>query len=400
MIPDIPRLISLPKKHSFFLFGPRQVGKTTLLKKSFDSKTTLVYDLLDQDTFLKLNRSNKTLREEVQYRNPKITHVIIDEVQKLPDLLDEVHYILEKIDNPPYFILTGSSARKLKQSNANMLGGRAWNCSLYPLTYQEINMWHPEKFSLLKACEIGTLPSVYLEETREDAKRTLRSYTEIYLEQEIKAEALVRNLPAFVDFLKFVAKENGQIVNYSNIAGDIGLDSTTVKDYYQILVDTLIGFYLRPIAGSDRKTLAKSPKFYFFDMGVKRALARELDLELVYSTKEFGNCLEHFLIKEIIDLAKYFEKDYEFFFYRTKDKIEVDLIVEVSNGKIYAIEIKGTNLIKTKHLNGLKSFSKIYPEAELICASLVENRIKKDKVLICPWQEVFEILGLTKYAKI
>lgn len=391
---NIPRLIKLPQKHSFFLFGPRQVGKTTLLEASFDLKTTLIYDLLDQDTFLKLNRSNKTLREEVKYRNPQITHVIIDEVQKLPDLLDEVHYILEKIDRAPYFVLTGSSARKLKQSNANMLGGRAWNCSLYPLTYNEINAWNPDKFSLRKACEIGTIPSVYLEENRADAKRTLRSYTETYLEQEIKAEALVRNLPAFVDFLKFAAKENGHIVNYSNIAGDIGMDSTTVKGYYQILVDTLLGFYLRPMLGSDRKALAKSPKFYFFDTGVQRTLARELDSELVYGTTEFGNVFEHFLIKEIIDLAKYLEKDYEFCFYRTKDKVEVDLIVTAPGEKIFAIEIKGTSKIKSKHLSGLKSFSKLYPDAELICASLVENRTRNGNVLVCPWQEVFEILGL------
>lgn len=392
---DIPRLIKLPRKHSFFLFGPRQVGKTTLIEESFDSTKTLSYDLLDHETFLKLSRSNRVLREEVKHRSSKITHVIIDEIQKIPELLDEVHYILEKLENPPYFVLTGSSARKLRQMNANMLGGRAWNYTLYPLSFCEIQSWDKNQFSLLKACEIGTLPVVYLEEERADAIRTLYSYAETYLEQEIKAEALVRNLPAFVDFLKLVASENGLIVNYTNLSADLGVSAITVKDYYQILVDTLIGFYLRPISSSNRKTLAKSPKFYFFDMGVQRALARELDSALIIPSEDFGRVFEHFVIRELIALTKYNERNYEFFFYRTKDKVEVDLIVKTSK-EIFAIEIKGTRNIKAKHLSGLRSFAKLYPKAQLVCASLVDNRVKKDDILICPWQELFDILELKK----
>ncbi len=392
----ITRVVKLPLKHNFFLFGPRQVGKTTLLNQSFDTNTTLIYDLLDQEDFLRLARNNRQLREEVRNRNQKVTHIIIDEVQKLPDLLDEIHYILEKVENPPYFILTGSSARKLKRSNANMLGGRAWNFSLYPLTYRELatSKIPNAKFSLLKACELGTLPPVYLSEEKESAKRTLRSYTQIYLEQEIKSEALVRNLPAFIDFLKLAATANGELVNHSNIAGDIGVSSSTVKDYYQILVDTLIGFYLRPFTSSKRKTLVKSPKFYFFDTGIQRALTRELDQNLEYGTAEFGRVFEHFLLKEIINLSTYLEKDYEFFFYRTRDGVEVDLIIKCPNKEIIAIEIKGTNQIKPKHLHGLISFSELYPQTKLICASLVEKRTVMKDILVCPWQEVFEELQL------
>jgi uncharacterized protein len=392
MAQNIPRLVRLPKNHSFFLFGPRQVGKTTLLRQNFDEESTLLYDLLDQDTFLKLNRNNKILREEIKHRNPQIKHVIIDEVQKLPDLLDEVHYILEKIEKPPHFILTGSSARKLRRNNANMLGGRAWNFSLYPLLYQEISKWDFNKFSLLKACEHGTLPAVYLSETKDDAKRTLKSYAQVYLEQEIKSEALVRNLPSFVDFLKLAAKESGEIINYSNIASDVGVNSNTVKDYYQILVDTLLGFYLRPFISSERKTLAKSPKFYFFDTGVKRALAREIDLDLDYKQEALGKNFENFLINQIINWTKYLEKDYDFFFYRTKDKVEVDLIIIRPDSKCFAIEIKATKNLKPKHLSSLRSFAKINPNATLICASLVENRRREGNVLICPWEEIFEII--------
>ena len=401
---NIGRILKLPLKHSFFLFGPRQVGKTTLIKNSFGLDSCLIYDLLIPEELRRLKMNPGRLRDEIIYRDSKYTHVFIDEVQKLPEILDEIHYLLENMKKPPAFIVSGSSARKLKRSNANMLGGRAFSFSLFGLTHLEL--MQSSKFSLYRSLEFGSLPAIYLlsmgdgtvaeigvRQQCQDAILALRSYVNTYIKEEIQMEALVRNLDTFTEFLKLAADENTNVLNYSNIASDIGVSSATVKEYYQILEDTLLGFYLRPYSSRLRKKLSKHPKFYFFDTGVTRALQQKLSLELTPKTKEFGKAFEHFIIKEFIYTANYLNPDYKFSYYRTENNAEVDLIIEAPTGKVFAVEIKASDTPKNSELKGLKSFKTLVPKTSLICASLAEKRYKLDEdIWVYPWAEVFDVV--------
>ncbi|MBT6844067.1 MAG: ATP-binding protein [Candidatus Melainabacteria bacterium] len=384
------RLVKLPENKSFFLFGPRQVGKTTVLGEFFDDKNTLVYNLLDPDTFNALNLSPSNFKNEITSRKKNVSHVIVDEIQKLPELLDQVHLLLES-ENPPCFALSGSSARKLKKSGANLLGGRAWTIAMYPLCYQEF-LLNKQTFNLEQALNYGTLPAIYLEEDDFAKEQVLKAYINTYLKEEIKEESLVRNIKGFSNFLRFSAEENGNVLNFSNIARDTGVDSKTVKEYFQILEDTLIGFFLMPFASSHRTRLVKHPKFYFFDTGVHRALTNKLSLKLEKKTKAYGNAFEHFIIKELMNYSNYINKDYDFFFYRTEAGAEVDLIIKKPDDSFLAIEIKASINPELKNLKGLFSFKDLYPEAELICLSQATKRRKLKEITILPWQEIFEYL--------
>ncbi|MFZ4085843.1 MAG: ATP-binding protein, partial [Vampirovibrionia bacterium] len=291
-----------------------------------------------------------------------------------------------------------------KRSNANMLGGRAFSFSLFGLTHLEL--MQSSKFSLYRSLEFGSLPAIYLlsmggdenaeigvREQCQDAILALRSYVNTYIKEEIQMEALVRNLDTFTEFLKLAADENTNVLNYSNIASDIGVSSATVKEYYQILEDTLLGFYLRPYSSRLRKKLSKHPKFYFFDTGVTRALQQKLSLELTPKTKEFGKAFEHFIVKEFIYTANYLNPDYKFSYYRTENNAEVDLIIEAPTGKVFAVEIKASDTPKNSELKGLKSFKTLVPKASLICASLAEKRYKLDEdIWVYPWVEVFDVV--------
>jgi len=385
----IARIIQLPPKHSFFLFGPRQTGKSTLLNAVFPSSQVLYYDLLKSEEFVRLSSHPYLFREEVMARASHRTHVIVDEVQRLPDLLNEVHFIMEK-PKAPFFCLSGSSARKLKRTHANLLAGRAWTYHLYPLTHKELG----SRFSLHKALHMGTLPGVYLDEDPESARRTLRAYVDTYLKEEIEAEALTRNLGGFLRFLILASDSNGQIINYSTIARECGVSYQTVKGYFQILEDTLVGFFLQPYARSIRKRLIQHPKFYFFDTGVLRALQKTTSVELQPKTYEYGRAFEHFMILEIMRLASYRELDYRFSFYRTSNQAEVDLIIETPRKEIFAIEIKTSDQPETEALGGLLSFQETCPKAILFCVCLAAHRRKVKNITILPWQEVFQEIGI------
>lgn len=384
----IERILKLPQNKSFFLLGPRQTGKSFLLKASFNPVTTLYYNLLQSEEYARLTADPSQFRKEVLARRCEITHIIVDEVQRIPELLNEVHAILESENLPPVFALSGSSARKLKKTNANLLAGRALDLHLYPLTHLELK----DQFDLDKALQVGTLPSVYLDP--EYAEQTLKAYTHLYLEEEIKAEALVRSIGGFARFLELAAHENTNLINYTNIARETANKAHNIKIYFQILEDTLIGFMLHPYAKSERKRLVQHPKFYFFDTGVQRALIRRLKVPLQKKTSEYGMAFEHFVIKEIIHLSRYRDNDYRFSFYATSANAEVDLIVETPDQGVFAIEIKSTTNPQVRDLRGLKSFQECCPEAILLCASTVPHRRKEGDILICPWQEVFEILNL------
>lgn len=385
----IDRILKLPENHSFFLFGPRQTGKSTLLAKSFIASKTICYDLLKTEEYLRLSSNPHIFREEVSARASTVTHVVIDEVQRIPDLLNEVHHLLE---NPraPYFCLSGSSARKLKRSHANLLAGRAWTYHLYPLTHKEL----ADRFSLDKALNLGTLPSVYLADSEQEAQRTLRAYVETYLKEEIEAEALTRNLGSFLRFLTLAADNNGNIINYSTIARECGVSYQTVKEYFKILEDTLIGFFLLPYARSTRKRLIRHPKFYFFDTGVLRALRKTITVPLQPKTDEYGRGFEHFVILEIIRAAAYHESDYQFSFYGSSNKAEVDLIVETPKKEIFAIEIKASEQPQSDSFRGLRSFKKLCPQAVLLCASRAPHRRQLGDVTVLPWKNIFNIIGL------
>lgn len=381
----INRQINLPKEHSFFLFGPRQTGKTTLLKALFNPSTTFTYDLLNTDEFLRLSARPSLFREDVLTRDPKITHIIIDEIQRIPLLLSEIHAIMETGESP-VFILTGSSARKLKRRHADMLAGRALTYKLFPFTCREMG----ESFSLSKTLLFGSLPGIIFENSPEIIRERLRAYVDTYLKEEIEIEAQIRNLDRFVRFLTIAAHTNGRLINYSNIARDTGTSYQTVKSYFHILEDTLMGDFLYPYLKSPRKRLSQQPKFYFFDPGVVRALTRKLNVPLEPQTPDYGDAFEHFVILETMRENAYRRWDLGFSFYRTESGAEVDLIIEMPKGGILAVEIKSRDTIESADLKGLKSFASIHQSARLCCACTSPRKRHAGPITILPWQELNE----------
>ncbi len=380
----LPRLLNLPQRNSFFLFGPRQTGKTSLVMQSFAIDQVMCFDLLKTDEYMRLLSRPASLREEVNSRSENVTHILIDEVQKVPALLDEVHRLLES-NRPPVFVLTGSSARKLKRLNANMLGGRAWTLNLHPLTHRELG----EQFNLLRALNFGGLPKIWFSDDHA-SEQLLRSYVETYLKEEIEAEALVRGLGSFVRFLTQAGHESGNILNFSTISRDVGVSPKTIREYFQILEDTLIGRFLPAYSRSTRGRLVAHPKFYLFDTGVQRALTKKLKVQVEPGTPDYGTAFEHFIINECWRLNDYGQCDLTFSFYRSENRAEVDLIIEFPRGECWAIEIKATdNPALSDVRGGLFSFKAKRPEARLICVSTAARRREVDGVTFIPWQEFF-----------
>ncbi len=266
MIKNFPRLLTLPKEHSLFLFGARNSGKSTLVKEVY-ADSSIIIDLLKKKTEARFARNPDALYDIVKALPETTTHVIIDEVQKNPKLLDVVHDLMS--DTKKCFVMTGSSARKLKQGGANLLAGRAFVYHMYPLTHIELG----DTFNLDHALHWGTLPEIFTLDIDEMKKEFLYAYAHTYLKEEIWNEHFIRDLDPFRRFLEVAAQCNGQLINFSNIARDVGVSDKTIKSYYSILEDTLIGFFLEPYHASFRKRLSHQPKFYLFDTGVTRALA-------------------------------------------------------------------------------------------------------------------------------
>ncbi|MFH1652503.1 MAG: AAA family ATPase [Pseudomonadota bacterium] len=373
--------IDLPKGQSAFLWGPRKTGKTTYLLQRFPNTTR--YDLLETDTFFRLSKEPYLLRQEIQslidmgkLKEP----VIIDEVQKIPSLLDEIHWLIEKFKIS--FVLCGSSARKVKRSHANLLGGRAWKFELFPLTTRELG----KDFNLLTALNRGMIPSHYLDQ---NYQRTIKAYINDYLKEEIRDEGLTRNLPAFAKFLDAVPFSCGELVNYTNIASDCGIDSKTVAEYYQILVDTLIGVFIEPFRKrKSRNTIVSTPKFYLFDVGVAGGLMKRV----IQTNKgvEFGNAFENFILMELLAYRSYSEKDYRIDFWRTKGGSEVDFVLD--GGKI-SVEVKGPSKIKSADIKGSLSFIEEYKpqKALIVCQEPVPRKLSSN-IEIIPWKTFLEML--------
>ncbi len=374
--PIIKRIqdIKLPADRSAFLWGPRKTGKTTLLKQKFPDACWI--DLLDHDMFLALSRKPTGLRQILEAQSSRV--VVIDEVQKVPSLMDEIHWLIENRDYQ--FILSGSSARKVKRSTANLLGGRAWRFELYPLVTHELK----EKFHLEKALLYGLLPSHYLST---DSEMDLRSYVFDYLKEEIQAEALTRNVPAFSRFLDSAAATNGMLLNYSNAAREAGVSVKTIREYYQILEDTLIGRQLPPWKKSKKRRLIETSKFYFFDTGIVSALLSYKTLHP--ATDNFGRAFEHFIFQECWAYRHYSRLDFPIHFWRTAAGSEVDFVLGDAE---VAIEIKSSENAGDK-TTGIHLFKQEFKckNAFIVSRDPVPRKISSD-ITVLPWKNFCEML--------
>lgn len=351
----INRIIDIDcTEDSLFLFGSRQTGKTTLLSERFPNAK--IYDLLERSTFERLQR-NPALFEQELLMVEDGTLVIVDEIPLLPVLLDQVHRLIVKRNLR--FILCGSSARKLKRQGVNTLGGRALPVFLYPFVSAEL----PD-FDLQKAINQGMLPRHYLSDSSTAWKR-LQAYISVYLKEEIRAEALVRNLQGFNRFMEVAALTDGEMVNYTNIASDCGIDTKTVKEYFTILQDTLIGHIIPAYTTVVKRKIRQAPKFYYFDVAIVNYLLGRKNLQP--GSADFGHAFEHFLMQEIIAYLGYNGYQDCLSYWHTYNDYEVDAIL--GDGEV-AIEFKSCKEVQTRHLSGLKAFKEEHPQARLIIVSL------------------------------
>jgi len=365
----INRLIKLEKilaEKSHFLFGPRQVGKSTAIAQQLPH--AYLIDLLDSDRFNAFVRRPRALGEELEQSNAKI--VVIDEIQKLPALLDEVQRLLK--ENRWTFLLTGSSARKLKRKGTNLLGGRVWTKHMFPLVYPEI-----DNFQFLKYLNYGGLPSVYLSS---QPQKELKAYCQTYLKFEIQDEALVRNLGAFSTFLDLMGKTNGCELNYKSIGQDCGVSDNTIRSYIEILEDTLIGYRLPAFTLSKKRAAHKRAKFYFFDTGVAATLARHQDLSEDHPA--FGTYFEQFIVNEVRAYLSYNDREEPCAYWRSLSGFETDLTI----GTSIAIEIKATHLVREKHLKGLLALAEERIFKRYIVVSQDTQKRSIGSIEVWPWE--------------
>lgn len=376
----------LGEKRSAFLFGPRGVGKTVLsLKFVQGTLNAFLVDLLNHDLYRRYLTRPALFRYEVLHRlQPDHTlTVFVDEIQKLPSLLDEIHSLIEQNKNSVRFLLTGSSARKLKRGGANLLAGRAWTLKLHPLTHREC------KVDLYRALQFGTLPAIYLED--DAPQRTLKAYVETYLKEEIMQEALVRKVDRFVRFLDLAGQMNGEPVNFTKISRDCGVSTKTAIDFFSILVDTLVAFRIEGWSHSVRKQLRQSPKFYLFDCGVLNAIRGELQSELREGSYRFGKLFETFIVQELIRLNDYTEADYRFSYWRTNSGLEVDLILSRGPSESpIAIEIKSKGSPMEHELHALRSFKLENKNAILYCICLSPRPYRLGDITVYPWDKAMD----------
>ncbi len=341
------RLIKPPENKSFFLFGPRGTGKTTWVKTSFPQG--LYLDLLEAELFNDLVANPQRLENFIP-KNFK-QWIIIDEIQRVPELLNEVHRLIEK--DHFKFVLTGSSARKLKRKGPNLLAGRALTYFMHPLTVGELTL----DFDLDHSLNYGQLPSAYQEA---DPKKYLESYVSTYLQEEIQQEGLTRNLGAFTRFLETASFSQGSILNISEIAREAAIERKVVENYFSILEDLLIGYRLPVFAKKAKRRMIFHPKFYFFDVGVYRTLRPTGPLDMPEMIE--GMAFETLFFQELLAVNDYYDLGYRLFYYRTAAGSEVDFVAYGKKG-IWAFEVKRTRKVKASMLRGLKIFLKDYPSA-------------------------------------
>ncbi|MFQ5652942.1 MAG: ATP-binding protein [bacterium] len=387
------RITKLPAKHSFFLFGARGTGKTTLLHHTCSQKNTAFVDLLDLEQETAFIRDPERFGRFVDGLPPSIQTVVVDEIQRVPRLLDVIHRKLEerkRKGTPLQFIMTGSSARKLKRGAANLLAGRAFVYHLFPLTVDELK----GVFDLQTALEYGSLPEVWNLKETDLIIRYLEAYSRTYLKEEVWNEQIIRKLEPFSYFLEVAAQMNGRVLNFSKLARDIGVDTKTVQSYFQILEDTLLGFVLPPFHRSLRKRQLTSPKFYFFDTGVKRALDRTLTVPLLPQTYGFGGAFEHFVFLEMQRQNEYKKRDYRFSYLQTHDGAEVDFVIERPGKPTALVEIKSATRVQPSMVKHLESFCHEFSACEPYLLSLDATSQKLGPVRALYWEEGLTALGL------
>ena len=364
--------IELPPKQSAFLWGPRKTGKTYWITRNFSD--SVLIDLLKTDVYADFASRPSLLRERYQDHQGLI---VIDEIQMVPDLLNEIHWMIENTDAA--FLMTGSSARKLRRGHANLLAGRAWRYSMAPLTWAET-----EGFELEKIIISGLLPPHFLST---NPVQDLRSYVADYLKEEIAAEAVVQNIPAFAEFLRVAALTSGALLNYTNVARETGVSAKVVRNYFQILEGTLLGFRVQPWRKVINRRLIETEKFYLFDVGVTNYLARR---EPRIGTPEFGHSFEHYILMELKAYQAYRNPELDIRYWRTSTGFEVDFVLGDIN---IAIEVKGTQRVHSGHARGLKALLEEHTVEKAIIVSLESQPRKLDSIVeVMPWQVFLESL--------
>ena len=373
-------LCKILENKSLFLFGPRQTGKSSFIKNQLmNNDIAMFWTLLDGRLRLKVLADPSILRQEVEVRNLRDCIIIIDEIQKCPELLDEVHFLIE--ERNIRFLLTGSSARKLRNSGVNLLGGRATQRHFHPFNFAEIGN-HPN-YNLSYIFEHGLLPSMFLSS---DIEEDLSAYVDTYLTEEIAAEGFSRNIPNFARFLTVASVSNSQLINYTNIASDSQVPVQTVKQWFQVLEDTLLGYQVESFTNTKKRKAITTSKFYFFDIGIARAL-RNIPTPKE-NTTEFGEYFEHLICMELKSWIDYKHPRSKLTYWRSTSNMEVDFCVDEE----IAIEVKSSSNVTAKHLKGLKALREegIFNRYVVVCQE--EHPRITDGIEILPWKYFFEEL--------
>ena len=385
----VKRHLHVTDERSFFLFGARGTGKSTFLRHHFAEQDILWIDLLLPQEEHRFALRPELLAEQIAARPSRSDWVVIDEIQKVPKLLDVVHSQIES--SGTRFALTGSSARKLKRGAVNLLAGRAFVYHLFPFTVAELGA----DFALDTALAFGTLPGLLDLREPADSAEFLRAYALTYLKEEVWGEQLVRNLDPFRAFLEVAAQCSGELINYTRIGRDVGVDTKTVQSYFQILEDTLVAYILEPYHRSVRKRQSQAPRFYFFDTGICRALSRTLNVPLNPGTYAYGRAFEHFVVTEVFRRNDYLRADFRLSHLRTKDGAELDLVIDRPGRATVLVEIKSSARVDSTDLRHLAAFARDIPNAKAFCISQELTARVVEGVRIVPWQQGLEEIGLS-----
>jgi len=380
---ELQRILNLPNllsRKSFFLFGPRATGKSTLIKQQLSASATVI-DLLDSRLYLRLLNSPHDL-ESIIHSDNKSGIVVIDEIQRVPELLNEVHRLIE--NKKLTFLLTGSSARKLRRGKANLLAGRVWEARLFPLTWKEIPDFNLERF-----LRYGGLPPVYLSKYPDEE---LDAYVNTYLKEEIMAEGLIRKLPPFSRFLHAAALINGEMINFSKLANDCQVPPSTVTEYVGLLEDTLVGFLLPAWTESRKRKAISTGKFYFFDPGITHTLAGTQTLDR--NSNLYGKSFEQFIGMEIRAYLSYKRRKLQFSYWRSTHGYEVDFLIDRET----AVEVKASQKISQRDFKGLKALEeeKIFKNYILVSQDPINTRDNNFQALY--WKKFLDNLWAGKFA--
>ncbi|MBE8222217.1 MAG: ATP-binding protein [Bdellovibrionales bacterium] len=375
---NVPSIIK--RKKSCLILGPRGTGKSVYIEKlTCKQKNLFSINLLKTDIFTRYLADPSLLRKEVEQilKKTETLIVIIDEVQKVPSILNEVHFLIEAYKNRCTFILTGSSARKLKQQNINLLAGRAILVPFFSFNYKEVDF----KNNLNNILQFGLLPEVFLDDNVESKIDFLKTYTGVYLKEEIMQESLVRNIGNFNQFLELAAQLNGSQINYRNISKKIGVSDNTVKSHYEILEDTLIVSKIPAWTNSVKKQLQKAAKYYFFDNGVINSLTGELKTELKPSSFRYGLLFENLVVNEIIKINSLLGHDYKIFHYKSNHELEIDIILQKNlQSNPIAIEIKSSTSPTAQEVKNILSIRQDYPKARCIVICNTPNNYIENEI--------------------